>query len=73
MSRWYPNTETEEHTLFFTDEKFNIYFISVHKILRTLENSLPNIVSVIMIKKLILFQLKLVEKISISSVKEDQN
>lgn len=45
-------TETEKHALLFTDEKFNNYFISVSKTLRTLENSLPNIINVIMIKKL---------------------
>lgn len=63
MSRYYPNTETEEHPLFFTDEKFNIYFIPMSKSLRTLENSLPNIIGVIIIKKrIILFQWKLVAK-----------
>lgn len=62
MSRWYPDTETEEHALLFTDEKFNIYFISMNKSLRTLENSLQNIISVIMIKKCILSQQKLVAK-----------
>lgn len=45
-------TETKKHALLFTDEKFNNYFISVSKTLRTLENSLPNIINVIMLKKL---------------------
>lgn len=69
MSRWYPDTETEEHALLFTDEKFNIYFISMNKSLRTLENSLQNIISVIMIKKMYSIPTEVSSKIPISSVK----